>query len=252
MTASKTYFISGGNRGLGFEFVRQISVRPNVDVITTARNPDQSANLQAWIKDHPNVHVIKYDASVREDAMEVAKQVAKLTDGIDVFIANAAIAEDPKTVLDTPADLWTRHYNINVLGPIFLFQSLYRLLTKRDTRQVVFLNSIAASIGGFGGMSFSAYGQSKAALNYTMKELSVELTNEGYTVISLHPGVVTTDMGVDAVKKFEAMSTEVGAYMRGISITPEVSVTDQLKLIDGLKKEQTGKFYSYTGEEISW
>jgi NAD(P)-dependent dehydrogenase (short-subunit alcohol dehydrogenase family) len=250
--ATKTYFVSGGNRGIGLHFVQKLSVRPNVQVITTARNPENSPDLQAWIKEHSNVHVIKYDAAVREDAVEVAKQVEKLNDGIDVFIANAAIAENPQSVLDTPDDLWLRHYSINVLGPIYLFRALHSFMTKRDTRQVVFLSTIAASIGAFPGLSISAYGQSKAALNYTVKELSVELANEGFTLISLHPGAVSTDMGNDVVNKFAAKSPEIGEYMRGISITPEVSVTGQLKLIDNLSKEQTGKFYSYTGEELVW
>jgi NAD(P)-dependent dehydrogenase (short-subunit alcohol dehydrogenase family) len=245
---TKTYFVSGGNRGIGLHFVQQLSARPNVQVIATARNPENSPQLQAWIKEHSNVHIIKYDAAVREYAVEAAKQVEKLTDGIDVFIANAAIAEDPQSVLDTPDDLWLRHYSINVLGPIYLFKALYSLMTKRDTRQVVFLSSTAGSIGAFSGFSVSAYGQSKAALNYTMKELSVELANEGFTFISLHSGTVSTDM----VNKFVAKNPDIGEYIKDISITPEVSVTDQLKLIDGLTKEQNGKFYSYTGDELVW
>jgi NAD(P)-dependent dehydrogenase (short-subunit alcohol dehydrogenase family) len=125
-------------------------------------------------------------------------------------------------------------------------------MTRRDTRQMVFLSTIAASIGAFPGLSISAYGQSKAALNYTMKELSVELANERFTFISLHPGAVSTDMGNDVVNKFAERNPEIGEYMRGFSITPEVSVTGKLKLIESLTKEQTSKFYSYTDEELVW
>jgi norsolorinic acid ketoreductase len=79
MTASsKTYFISGANRGIGFGLVKQLSGRPNVEVIATARNPEQSAEIQAWIRDHPNVHLMKYDAAVPSDALEVANQVERI------------------------------------------------------------------------------------------------------------------------------------------------------------------------------
>jgi hypothetical protein len=44
------------------QFVQQISVRP-----------EELKDLQAWMKNHPNVHVIKYDAAVREIAQKVAK-----------------------------------------------------------------------------------------------------------------------------------------------------------------------------------
>lgn len=71
--------------------------------------------------------------------------------------------------------------------------------------------------------------------------LSYELQKDGVTIIALHPGRVDTDMG-NAYK-----GTAVAPF-----ITPSQSVADQLKLYDRLSLQDSGKFFSYTGDVLKW
>ncbi|ANB14546.1 hypothetical protein AWJ20_2143 [Sugiyamaella lignohabitans] len=251
---SKVYLITGANRGIGFSLTKFLSERPNTVVIGTARQPEKAQELQALAKEKSNVHVAKYDAAGKDDAKELAKQVSKITDGVDVLIANAAIS-DPisfTTVKDAPDHTWLDHHTINVLGPIRLYQAFYDLLKAHETRQIVFVSSLAGSITGYAGLSSSAYGQSKAALNYTMKEISFEAKEDNFTVISIHPGVVMSDMGEAAKAKVVAEAPQFADFFETLGITPDESASAQLKVIDALKPEDSGKFLTYLGEETAF
>ena len=56
-----SYVITGTSRGLGLEFVKQISARGDT-VFACARNPDKSEGLQKLV-DGKKVHSIKLDTA---------------------------------------------------------------------------------------------------------------------------------------------------------------------------------------------
>lgn len=61
------------------------------------------------------------------------------------------------------------------------------------------------------------------------------------------PGMVSSDMGLEAAKGFGMSIEEIGA------ITPSESAKSLLAVIDAAKKDSHGgKFWSYTGEELKW
>ena len=252
MTNETVYFITGGNRGIGFNLVKQISERKNNVVITTARKPEDATELNELVKTNSNIHVVKLDISSKQSNLEAAGEVAKLVDGIDVFISNAAIAYSYKTVLDTDEEVWTSHWKTNVLGNIFLYQAFYPLVANGNKKQIIFVSSAAASMGGFFEMSSSAYGQSKAALNYTTKEISFELRDQGFTVIAVHPGLVSTDMGNYGMKNILGSTPQLKETVDALAITPETSASSLLSVFDKLSTDDNGKFLSYDGTELPW
>lgn len=244
------YLITGANRGIGFSYVKELSKRADVKIIATTRNVENSTELVQLKEERKNIEIVKLDVSLEEsvDALDAQlKEVAP--DGIDIYIGNAGIAQANFTVIDAPRDVWIKHYKTNVLGPIFVFQVLYPYLLKKDTRKAVFISSVAGSIGSYLPYPNSAYGQSKAALNYSIKELSSELDAENFTVLALHPGLVTTDM----VKKLlDGLDKELLKSNNINPIEPEDSVIQQLQVIDKSTRESNGKFFTYEGEEFPW
>ena len=252
MTNKTVYFITGGNRGIGFNLVKQISERKNSVVVTTARKPEYATELNELVKTNSNIHVVKLDISSKQSNLEAAGEVAKLVDGIDVFISNAAIAYSYKTVLDTDEEVWTSHWKTNVLGSIFLYQAFYPLVAKGNKKQIIFISSPAGSIGKFHEFSVSAYGQSKAALNYTAKEISFELRDQGFTVVSVCPGFVSTDLGIHGFKNIIRTAPQFKETMEAIRITPESSASSLLSLFDKLSTDDNGKFLSHEGTELTW
>lgn len=246
--SGKVVFITGGNRGIGLELTKAFAADPANTVIASARDPSKATELQSL----SNVHVVTLDVSDESSINNLPAQLEKVaSDGIDYYISNAGVArgDSVQKALTAEKSVWVDHYITNTVGPILITQKVYPFLLKKSTRVISFTSSLAGSIGGFFEASSSGYGGSKAALNHFTKLLAYELRDEGFTVIAVHPGVVSTDMGNATVPRF---GEDTRKAMESLIITPEESAESQLKLLLGLTKEQSGKFLSYTGEELPW
>lgn len=253
-TSGKTYFITGGNRGIGFSIVKQLAQNPNNTIIATARDPTSAQELQALSKSNQSVHIVKLDVSSSESIAELDSQLSQIAkDGIDTFISNAAIADAYTTILDTEKSTFLNHYTTNVIGPIEITKILYPYLAKKETKQLIYTSSLVGSLSGFFPVSTSAYGQSKAALNHTVLSLSNELKDLGFTVVAVHPGAVKSDMGSYGVDLLYKKSPDVAKYLVDNFITVEQSANDQItKVYQKLTKESNGKFYNYDGSGAAW
>ena len=73
--------------------------------------------------------------------------------------------------------------------------------------------------------------------------ISHDKRDEGWTVISVHPGVAATDMGNRPQEFGEEFKPEC---------TPEESAVGLLKVVEGVTPKDTGSFITYTGERLPW
>jgi norsolorinic acid ketoreductase len=242
--SSQSYLITGASRGIGLEMVRLLSTRPHTVIFAAVRDPaTASSDLQATAKSFSNVHIIKLDSSTPEDAYEAAKAIEKISGGLDVVIANAGIAQDWSKVVNVePAALY-EHFKVNTVGPLVLFQATYPLLKKRETRKFVTISSLVGAITDMLGEPETAYGTSKAALNFVTKRIHLEHSGEGFIAFPIHPGIVNTDMGKAAAPVFG---------MEEFPIKPVDSARDILTVVDAAGANESGRFWSYDGTEIRW
>jgi len=252
MSESKTFFISGGNKGIGFALVKNLCDNESNIVIASARNPDEAKELRNLAEKKQNVHIVKMDVTSKESTIKAATEVSKLVGKVDVLIANAGFADEFGSVLETKEEVWVQHWQTNVLGSVFLYQAFYELVERGDKKQIVFISSALGSIGGYIGLSVSAYGQSKAALNYTVKEISAEIGEKGFTVVAVHPGQVSTDTGKRGNETLIAAKPYLKEMIEKYSIPPEKSAAALLAILNKLSTNDNGKFLSYDGTEIAW
>lgn len=243
-------FVTGGNRGIGFELVKQYASVEGNTVFTTSIDVELSVELNKLAKELGNIKVFILDVNTQDNIDALEKELPEfLNDGIDIFIANAGIGNSFYPILKAPRKVYEDHYNINVLGTIGVTKIIYPYLLKKKTRKIIILSSIAAQITDFNKSSVSAYGISKTSLNYTAKALSFELAEEGFIVIPINPGIVLTDMfqiGYDLAPE------PAKKFYLSIAITTEVSVNGIIKVVSGLTKEDSGKFFHYLGNELTY
>jgi norsolorinic acid ketoreductase len=243
--ASQKWLITGANRGIGLEFVKQLAQRKNLILFATARNPEKATELNALAAANPNVHVLKLETTSPADATALATAIDKTEgEGLDVVIANAAIANNWQKVTEVDIASLEEHYRVNVGGTLILLKAVYPLLLKRQTRKFVAISTLAASMTNFfEAVTGSVYGSSKAALNYVIKSIAAELGPQGFIAFPLNPGVVDTEMGRGASDTFGWGEIPLKA--------PE-TVSGMLKVIDSATKEQSGQFWSYDGTQLAW
>jgi NAD(P)-dependent dehydrogenase (short-subunit alcohol dehydrogenase family) len=227
--------VTGSNRGLGLEFVRQLLARGD-RVYAACRHPGRALALTELAAAHPgHLAVLPLETDKERSIAELARETAALTDTLDVLINNAGMLVSGERFGSLAAKSFNDTFATNVSGPLLLTQALAPLLEKGSNPVVFNISSILGSIGHTNAFGAPSYAISKAALNMATRQLAFALAPRGVTVVCAHPGWVKTDMG--------------GA---GAEIAPQTSVGGLIKVLDAITPADTGTFFDYRGKKLAW
>ena len=228
MLYNKSIFITGANRGIGLELVKE-SLNKNAFVFGTFRNKLKSKELYRI-----NSHNFNYFQMNVIDEMSIKEVSNKLLKPIDFLVCNAGINNGFGNFFDEDHshEKMLEVLNVNVLGCILTIRNLRKNLN--DNARVVLISSILG-IQQHNGATATIYRASKAAVNNVMVSVSEELKSENITVVSFHPGWVRTDMGgVNA------------------TLSAKESAKELIKSFENLSFKDTGKFFNYDGTLINF
>jgi len=227
-----TVLITGANRGIGFEFVRQYSDR-GYRVIATARSPGRADELNAFAAEHDNVVVETLDL-VDLDGIDVlaAKYQGQ---AIDVLINNAALMRGPDEgqsfgTIDYEAfDLF---FHTNVQGPLKVAEAFWPNVMASDEKVVV---SLTTSQGkrGIPVPGFAFYKSSKAAIDNLHRDIGRQGKRDGIRVVTLIPGRV---------------ATHGEEQSRGM-VPIDKSIGGMIDVIENATLKDNGKTFWYNGTE---
>jgi NAD(P)-dependent dehydrogenase (short-subunit alcohol dehydrogenase family) len=234
-----TVFITGANRGIGLEFVGQLS-KLGWNIIATARKPESATELLAIADSYKQLVVERLDVTDFARIDELSTKYAEQP--IDVLLSNAGITPKYKSAFKNVSgvdwDMTTKSLEVNAIAPLKLAQSFMTQVAASEQKKIVIISSKAGSfeLGPKMAMMYS-YRGSKAALNMYMYTLSFETTKKGITLTLLSPGQVNTMPGMKIPNAIET----------------DESVSKMLKVIDGLTPEDNGKFLDFEdGAELAW
>ena len=221
---TKTYLVTGTNRGIGLEYCRQLKQQEH-EVIAVCRSP--SEELKAL-----GVRV-EADVDLTQDRA-INNLVQKLNGKkIDVLINNAGIVE--RTNLDNlDFDSIRRQFEVNAIAPLRFTAAL--LPNLHSGSKVILMTSRMGSIDDNTSGGSYGYRMSKVALCMAGKSLAVDLKPQGIAVGILHPGLVQTRM----------------TNFNQSGITTETSVKNLLARVEELQLENTGTFWHAKGEVLPW
>lgn len=215
--------VTGANRGIGLELVRQLKARGATIVAVCRKSSPELDALDVRIEAGVDVA----DAASR---LQLAARLAH--DDIDLLINNAGILRSDS--LDD-VDLVSVHEQIevNAVAPLFVTQALSARLARGG--KVALITSRMGSMGDNGSGGYFGYRMSKAALNAAGVSLAHDLKPRGVAVVMLHPGAVRTGMTGGRGQ------VDVADAVRGL-----------LARIDALSIETTGRFLHQNGEVLPW
>ena len=231
--------VTGANRGVGFEIVRQYLKRTDTHIFAACRTPDRATALHQLAAAHPQqVTIITMDAGDQASIEASAAAVRVHTSSLDILINNAGIFPDePQSRhfghLTAQAMLEVLH--INSVAPVLVAQAYFDLLKASSHARIINVSSEAGSLHQQSNGCAYSYNASKAALNMFTRCLAAEMRAHQIITITLHPGWVQTDMG--------------GPNAR---ITPEESGSGIVALAERLTMTDTNKFYDWDGKEHAW
>lgn len=249
---AETVLITGSNQGIGLEFAKQYAAR-GWTVIATHRRDTTPEELAKLAKEYPKVRIERMDVSSDE---QIAALAAKL-DGepIDILLHNAGMIRTAP-VMDREGnanqmfgtldyDLLDDFVHVNIAGPVKISEALVDNVKASKLKKIVAISSAAGMVTqpprsplGTPGTDHWWYRITKAGLNSAMRLLSVELEDDGVTVVMFHPGGVQVESFGD---------TKLPGF-----VPPDVAIGKMIKTIDGLTIKDTGRFLQNDGKDHPW
>ncbi|XP_030437061.1 uncharacterized protein LOC115660159 isoform X1 [Gopherus evgoodei] len=253
----RSVLVTGANRGIGLEVVKQFLEKSNPPewVFATCREPEgeRAQQLKNLASRHPNLAIVALEAtdpaSIRAAATRVEEHLK--SSGLNLLINNAGIVRLSTLESETPEDM-SLVYATNVTGPLLVSQAFLPLLKKAaqgspqpglscSKAAIVNMSSDSGSIMNLFGWQMGqvvSYRCSKAALNMLTKCQSLGYEGDGILSIAVHPGWVQTDMG---------SSTPDQA-----PLTVDVSVQGILNVLPTLSNKDNGAFVNWEGKVLPW
>lgn len=227
--------VTGANRGLGLEFVRQLLARGD-RVLAACRQPGKALALTGLAAAHPgHLHILPLDLDNERSITGLAREVGALADALDALINNAGVLVSGERYGSISAQSLADSFASNVIGPMLLCQALSPLLQNVINAKVMNVSSRLGSLAATTGFSTPSYAISKAALNMATRQLAASLAPRGVTVFCVCPGWVSTDMG--------------GA---NATSTAQDAVAGLLRVFDAATPADAGRFINVDGAPIPW
>ncbi|NDD86146.1 MAG: SDR family oxidoreductase [Actinobacteria bacterium] len=190
----KTALVTGGSRGIG-KAIAATFVRCGANVMIVSRKED---SLRATAEEiGGNIAYIAANTGDVESAESVVQQTLAKFGAIDIFVNNAATNPYAGPMMDVDQSRYDKTFQVNLRGPVFWTQSVWKHWMKDHPGVIVNI----ASIGGLRTeASLGVYNLTKAAIIHMTRQLAGEL---GATrVVGIAPGLIVTDFAQMLVNNF--------------------------------------------------
>jgi len=231
--------VVGGSGGIGRAVIHHlVSTLPDITVYATYNSTLPRTK-------QPNVIWFKTNASSEADVEQLASNITEL----DMLINTVGFLHTPdykpeRTVNELDLDFFQRNLSANTIPTLLLAKYFSGHL--KASQQTYFV-SLSARIGSIednklGG--WISYRCSKAALNMAIKTISIEWkrTLPNCCVFAFHPG--TTDTALS--KPFQQRVPPNKLF------SAEYVAEKLFKIIENAQPADSGKFFSFTGEQLPW
>ncbi|KAK9773252.1 putative Oxidoreductase [Seiridium cardinale] len=260
----KVVFVTGGTAGLGKSSVLALAKHQPSHVYFSGRNAKAADSVIDEIKkSSPGVGAtfVKLDMNSLAAVKGSCSQFTH--DRLDILMCNAGIMDQPAAV---STDGYETHFATNHLAHAMLIQQLLPIMLKTaelpgsDVR-IVSNTSLAWQIHPKEGIAFEtlrkdkpgfvgsyySYGQSKIANIIYAREIARRYPQ--ITSVSIHPGVVKTDM-VNTLPLARRAIVYVSQFVQGVGLLePSQGCLSQLWAAAGAKKREllNGAYYRPVG-----
>jgi NAD(P)-dependent dehydrogenase (short-subunit alcohol dehydrogenase family) len=227
--------VTGANRGLGLEFVRQLLARGDT-VLAACRHPERAEALAALMATNgERLQVLALDVTDTAHFPAFALETTKRMPALDCLINNAGVLPTGERFGQLHETALTSAFATNCAGPLLLTQALAPLLARGIEPRVLNISSELGSIATTSACYSPSYAISKAALNMAGRLMGHALAEQHIRSANMHPGWVHTDMGGGQAP-----------------LEPAESVRAMLATLDRLPADAHGVFVDRLGQPMPW
>jgi 3-oxoacyl-[acyl-carrier protein] reductase len=212
----KVAVVTGGSRGLGRADCLALA-RAGADVVVTdiliesdpeiRRSAERAQSALAQLFTSQNVvyaertseeiramgrrsAAIKMDVTDRAQVREVFSRVVEEFGSLDILVNNAATLDHVAQIESQSDDLWDRDVGVNLTGAYNCTKAAFARMRTAGGGRVIFMSSVAGSLGGFGQASYAA---TKSAVVGLARTVALEGARYGITANVVAPGIIATE-----------------------------------------------------------
>ena len=251
---AQTVLVTGSNRGIGLELVKQYAAK-DWDVIATSRTPNDDRDLQALAKARSNVTIKALDVTDMEQIASLSSELRNTP--IDVLINNAGLlgGRQGQDWGNLDADLFNQVMAVNVFGPLKVSEAFADSVAKSEQKKIIVISSTIGSISRMNNPTpLPILATSKAAVNMAMRTVAMQLKEQNVIVAMVMPGLVKTRM----MHQASGMSLEEASqqtdfdFERPGAISAAESASRIIEVAASLDGSDTGVFLNNDGSPIAW
>lgn len=179
------------------------------------------------------------------DADSVNRVLGEQTGPFDLILVTTGIlapqgGQPEKSIDQIDAAAMAEVITVNTIGPALVLRHAPRLLAQEGRPVVAVLTARVGSIGDNALGGWYSYRASKAAANQIVHTAAIEIgrKNKSAVVVALHPGTVATSFTQD--------------YPGHKKVAPREAAENLLRVIDGLDRDDNGRFFDWAGKDVPW
>ena len=202
----KVAFITGANRGIGFETAKKIA-ESGIKVILGSRDLNKGEEAVKKLSNFGiDADLVQYDAFDDNAPQKVYDYILEKYKKLDILINNAGVLLSGNLFVTNSSTISDKDlkntFQTNFFSVISLTQKLLPLIKKSNAGRIVNVSTILSSLTLHSAKDSPitpakeiAYNASKTALNAFTIHLAIELRDTNIKVNSGHPGWVKTELG---------------------------------------------------------
>jgi 3-oxoacyl-[acyl-carrier protein] reductase len=208
--------VTGGSRGLGRADCLALA-RAGADVVVTdiliesdpdiQRSAEHAQSALAQLFTSQNVVysertseeirqmgrrsvAIKLDVTDRDQVTQVFDRIVDEFGSLDILVNNAATLDHVAQIESQSDELWDRDVIVNLTGAYNCTKAAFTHMRKQGWGRLVYMSSVAGSLGGFGQASYAA---TKASVVGLGRSMALEGARYGITANVVAPGIIATE-----------------------------------------------------------
>lgn len=242
--------VVGATRGIGLEFCRFLLKDDRVERLFCTHRTSPTTELLNLQKSYQQrVSLLQMDVTQEKQIESALQEVGSSVDALDLVIYCVGVLHDgdltpEKSLRHLKSENLLYSFQVNSIGAALLAKHLVPLLDRNKPGLFAGISAKVGSIGDNHLGGWYGYRASKAALNMFLRTIALEYRHRcpSTIVVSLHPGTTDTRLSEpfqENVPKDQLSSVrETVALLSGVMANLEI--------------EESGKFLSWSGNEIPW